>query len=98
MSTERIEYWMMDEVKRFLEGAIMESSVEYFPRGNGNAVMFRVDGRPSHLSARKLMYQLWIDRSFFIRYQDRISLKGALESADVVTTMKKLGDKILELH
>ena len=52
MSTERIEYWMMlDEVKRYLEGVIMETSVEYFPRGNGNAVMFRVEGRPSHMSS-----------------------------------------------
>ena len=98
MSTERIEYWMMDEVKRYLEGVIMETSVEYFPRGNGNAVMFRVEGRPSHMSQRKLMYQLWIDRSFFIRYQDRISLKSALETADVAASMKKIGDKIVELH
>ena len=98
MSTERIEYWMMDEVKRFLEGSLMETSVEYFPRGNGNAVLFRVDGRPSHLSPRKLMYQLWIDRSFFIRCADRISLRNALETVDAVISMKKAGDKIVELH
>ena len=40
----------------------------------------RVDGRPSHLSPRKLMYQLWVDRSFFIRCPDRMSLKSALET------------------
>ena len=98
MSSERIEYWMMDEVKRYLEGALLETSVEFFPRGNGNAVLFRVDGRPSHTSPRKLMYQLWVDRSFFIRCPDRISLKSALETADAAISMKKAGDKIVELH
>lgn len=98
MSSERIEYWMMEEVKRYIEGTLMETSVDYFPRGNGNAVLFRVDGRPSHVSPRKLMYQLWIDRSFFIRCPDRTSLKSALETADAAASMKKMGDKIVELH
>ena len=50
------------------------------------------------LSPRKLMYQLWIDRSFFIRCPDRISLKSALETVDAAVSMKKAGDKIVELH
>ena len=98
MSSERIEYWMMDEVKRYLEGTLLETSVDYFPRGTGSAVLFLVEGRPSHLSPRKLMYQLWIDRSFFIRCPDRIALQSALETADAAASMKKAGDKIVELH
>ena len=98
MSSERIEYWMMDEVKRYLEGSLLETSVDCFPRGSGSAVLFRVDGRPSHMSPRKLMYQLWIDRSFFVRCPDRSSLNSALETADVATSMKRAGDKIVELH
>ena len=98
MSSDRIEYWMMDEVKSYIEGTLLETSVDYFPRGSGTAVMFRVEGRPSHVSQRKLMYQLWVDRSFFIRCSDRSSLNSALETADVATSMKRAGDKIVELH
>ena len=44
------------------------------------------------------MYQLWIDRSFFLRCPDRMSLKNALETVDAAVSMKKAGDKIVELH
>jgi hypothetical protein len=98
MPGERIEPWMMEEVKKFLEGEILETTVDCFPRGNGSAALFRVEGRPSHTSPRKLLHQLWIDKSFFLRCADRTSLKSALEGADVTTTMKQAGDKIVELH
>jgi hypothetical protein len=98
MSGDRIEHWMMDEVKKFMEREFLETSVEYFPRGNGSAVLFRADGRPSHTETRKLLYQLWVDKSFFLRCADRTSLQNALEGADVTTSMKKAGDKIVELH
>lgn len=98
MAGERIETWMMDEVKSFMEHAFLETTVDYFPRGNGSAVLFRAEGRPSHLDRRKLLYQLWIDKSFFLRCADRTSLRQALEGADVATSMKKAGDKIVELH
>ncbi len=93
---ERIEHWMMEEVRRQLERKFVESVVDYFPRGNGTAVLFRVEGM--HAGQRKLLHQLWIDRSFFLRCADRSALRHALEGADVVTSMKKAGDKIVELH
>jgi hypothetical protein len=98
MPGERIEPWMMEEVKKFLEHAFLETTVDYFPRGNGSAVLFRAEGRPSHTEARKLLYQLWIDKSFFLRNLDRTALVAALEGADVAVSMKKAGDKIVELH
>ena len=98
MPAERIENWMMEEVKKFMEQAFLESTVDYFPRGNGSAVLFRVEGRPSHTEPRKLLHQLWIDKSFFLRCADRTSLQNALEGADVMVSMKKAGDKIVELH
>jgi hypothetical protein len=98
MPAERIENWMMEEVKKFMEQAFLESTVDYFPRGNGSAVLFRAEGRPSHTEPRKLLHQLWIDKSFFLRCADRTSLKNALEGADVMVSMKKAGDKIVELH
>ena len=67
MQGEQIEPWMMDEVKKFIEGEFLESTVDYFPRGNGSAVLFRVEGRPSHTEPRKLLHQLWLDKSFFVR-------------------------------
>lgn len=98
MQGERIEPWMMEEVKKFIEGAFLETSVDCFPRGNGSAVLFRAEGRPSHTEPRKLLHQLWIDKSFFLRCADRTSLHQALEGADVAASMKKAGDKIVELH
>ena len=35
---------------------------------------------------------------FFLRCADRGALQHALEGADIVTSMKKAGDKIVELH
>ncbi len=98
MAGERIESWMMEEVKKYLEGEILETTVDYFPRGNGSAVLFRAEGRPSHTSSRKVLHQLWVDKSFFLRCADRTSLRSALEGAEVTTSMKKAGDKIVELH
>jgi hypothetical protein len=98
MPGERIEPWMMEEVKKFMEGEFLETTVEYFPRGNGSAVLFRAEGRPSHLEQRKLLHQLWIDKTFFLRCLDRTALRNALEGADVTISMKKAGDKIVELH
>jgi hypothetical protein len=95
---ERIEPWMMEEVKQFIEGQFLETTVDYFPRGNGSAVLFRAEGRPSHTEPRRLLHQLWIDKSFFLRCADRTSLVNALEGADLTMSMKKAGDKIVELH
>ena len=95
---ERIEIWMMDEVKKYIEGEFLEATVDYFPRGNGSAVLFRAEGRPSHTEPRRVLHQLWIDKSFFLRCGDRTSLQAALEGADLKISMKKAGDKIVELH
>jgi hypothetical protein len=95
---ERIEIWMMDEVKKYIEGEFLEATVDYFPRGNGTAVLFRAEGRPSHTEPRKVLHQLWVDKSFFLRCGDRTSLQAALEGADLKISMKKAGDKIVELH
>ena len=40
MAGDRIEIWMMDEVKKYIEGEFLESTVDYFPRGNASAVLF----------------------------------------------------------
>ena len=98
MAGDRIEVWMMDEVKKFMEHAFLETTVDCFPRGSGSAALFRAEGRPSHTEARRLLHQLWIDKSFFLRCPDRTSLVNALEGADIVVSMKKAGDKIVELH
>jgi hypothetical protein len=98
MSGDRIEVWMMEEVKKFMEHEFLEATVEYFPRGNASAVLFRAEGRPSHTSPRKVLHQLWIAQSFFRRCPDRNSVQLALKGADVTMSMKKAGDKIVELH
>lgn len=98
MAGDRIDPWMMDEVKKFMEHEFLETTVDYFPRGNGSAVLFRAEGRPSHTEPRKVLHQLWIDKSFFLRCADRTSLQHALEGADVTASMKKAGDKIVELR
>jgi hypothetical protein len=98
MPGERIEPWMMDEVKKFIEHQFLETTVDYFPRGNGSAVLFRAEGQPSHTQPRRLLHQLWVDKSFFLRCPDRTSLYSALEGMDLAITMKKAGDKIVEIH
>jgi hypothetical protein len=95
---DRIEQWMMEETKKFLEGLFLEATVDYFPRGAGDAVLYRVEGRPSHTDPRRLMHQLWVDRSFYGRCADRSAVTTALEGADLAVSMKKAGDKIVELH
>lgn len=98
MPAERIERWMMEEVSKYIISEFLETTVDYFPRGNGDAVIFRVEGRPSHTEPRRLLHQLWMDRSFFLRCADRTTLRSALEGAEVARSMKKAGDKIVELR
>jgi hypothetical protein len=95
---EKIEPWMIDEVKKFIEGVFLEATVDYYPRGNGSAVLFRVEGRPSHTEPRRILHQLWLAKSFRLRFGDRASLVSALEGADIIISLKKAGDKIVELH
>lgn len=97
MPEDRIERWMMEEVKRFMEKAFLDSTVDYFPRGS-SAVLFRAEGRQANTNQRKLLHQLWVDKAFFLRSPDRTSLRMALEGTDVTTSMKKAGDKIVELR
>lgn len=94
---ERIEHWMMEETRRFLERSFLEVIVDYYPRGANSAALFRVEGK-THTGERKLLHQLWIDKSFYGRCPERSALKSALEGSDVAMTMKKAGDKIVELH
>src|SRR5262249_60788231 len=98
MAGDRIGPWMLEEVKKFIEHAFLEPTVAYFPRGNGSAVLFRAEGRPSHTEPRKVLHQLWIDKSFFLRCADRTAVQHALEGADATTPMKRAGDKIVELR
>jgi hypothetical protein len=95
---QRIERWAMDEVKRYLELTFLETTVDVFPRGAGSAVLFRVEGLPSHREPRRTLHQLWVDQSFFARCPDRSALQHALEGADVQTSMKLAGDRIVELR
>lgn len=89
---------MMEEVRRYLEREIPEVSVDYYPRGQGSAVQFVVNGRPSHLKPREVVHQLWVDQSFFLRYADRTTLRDALETVDVAASLKRARDKIVELR
>ena len=98
MPIERIERGMMDEVIKYIVSEFLETTVDCFPRGSGDAVLFRVEGRPSHTEPRKVLHQLWMDRSFFVRCGDRSTLRAALEGADVAKSMKRAGDKIVELR
>lgn len=95
--SDRIERWMVDETQRFLERAFTEVIVDSYPRGAGHAVLFRLEGK-THTGERRLLHQLWIDRTFFVRCAERTALRSALEGAEVVASMKKAGDKIVELH
>jgi hypothetical protein len=94
---DRIERWMMDETRRFLERAFERTQVDCYPRESGAALLFRLEGQ-TPTGHRRLLHQLWIDRSFFTRCAERSALRSALEGADVVTSLKKAGDKIVELH
>ncbi len=94
---ERVEPWMMDEVKTYLERIFLESRVEYFPRGGGAAVMYRIEIR-AHTGGQHILHQLWLDKSFFLRNADRSALRSALEGADLRQTMRKARDKIVELR
>ncbi len=95
---DRIAPWMMEEVRRYLEREIPEVSVEFFPRGQGSAAQFVVKGKPSHLRPRELVHQLWVAQSFFGRHVDRTALRGALDATHVVASLKRAGDKIVELR
>jgi hypothetical protein len=92
-----IEPWKVQEVVRYLAGAFPSSRVDDYPRGNAVAHLFIV--RESSVDPRKAQrHHLMVTKQFFERYNDAIALKDALESGDVGRSLKRAGDRTVDLY
>jgi hypothetical protein len=94
-SLTRVEQWKTDAVQKYLKDTLPDVSVEHMPRGP--AVLFIVQGRRDNQSRRETLHQLWVGRTFFDRHVDPGSLRSALRGADVVQSLRRARDKVVEL-
>jgi hypothetical protein len=93
-----IEPWKVQEVVRYLAGAFPSSRVDDYPRGNAVAHLFIIREGGSLDPRKAQRHHLMVTRQFFERYGDAIALKDALESGDVARTLKRAGDRTIDLH
>ena len=91
----RVDPWKTDAVQKYLKDTLSDVSIEHMPRGA--AVLFIVQGRRNTQSRLETLHQLWVGRSFFDRYVDPGSLRSALRGADVVQSLRRARDKVVEL-
>jgi hypothetical protein len=92
-----IEPWKVQEVIRYLVGEFAGSRVEDYPRGNAVAHLFVI--RESAADPRKAQrHHLMVTRQFFERYGDAIALKDALQSGDIARSLKRAGDRTVDLY
>ena len=91
----QIEPWKTEVVQKYLYEKLADITVEQTLRGP--AVLFVVHGRRDSQSRRELLHQLWVGRTFFDRYVDPGSLRSALRGADVVQSMRRARDRVVEL-
>jgi hypothetical protein len=92
-----IEPWKVQEVVRYLVGAFPASRVEDYPRGNAVAHLFVIrESAPDPRKAQR--HNLMVTRQFFERYSDSIALKDALESGDIARSLKRAGDRTIDLY
>jgi hypothetical protein len=92
-----IEPWKVQEVLRYLAKAFPNVRLDDYPRGSSVAHLFVL--REASSDPRKgKRHHLMITRQFFERYNDVMSLKDALESADVARTLARAGDRTVDLH
>jgi hypothetical protein len=87
----------VQEVLRYLARAFPTSRVDDYPRGGAVSHLFTI--REAAADPRKAQrHHLIVTRQFFERYTDAVSLKDALESADVARTLIRAGDRTIDLH
>jgi hypothetical protein len=92
-----IEPWKVQEVIRYLVEAFPTSRVDDYPRGNAVAHLFTIrESAPDPRKAQR--HHLMVTKQFFERYGDAIALKDALESGDVARSLKRAGDRTVDLY
>jgi hypothetical protein len=92
-----IEPWQVQEVLRYLARAFPTSRLDDYPRGGAVSHLFTIrDAAPDPRKAQR--HHLIVTRQFFERYTDAVSLKAALESAEVARALIRAGDKTIDLH
>jgi hypothetical protein len=92
----RVDPWKTEVVQKYLHDTLPGVTVEQTPRGP--AVLFLVHGRKDNQSRRELLHQLWVGRSFFDRFVDPGSLRSALRGADVIQSMRRARDRVVQLQ
>ncbi len=97
MRQRLIKTWKIDEVRRYLEERFAEHEIDYFPRGDQIAHLFRVLKRNAKGEC-EVAHQLLITKKFFDRIAEPLTLRQALVAGDVVLRMVRLRDRTVELH
>jgi hypothetical protein len=93
-----IESWKIEEVRRYLAKRFPAGRFDDYSRGpvaHLFVVRIAAVGRQTNQQNR---HNLVVTRQFFDRVTDTMTLKDALDSADVAKAMLRAGEKTVELY
>ncbi len=93
-----IESWKIEEVRRYLAKRFPAGRFDDYSRGAvAHLFVVRVAavGRQANQQNR---HNLVVTRQFFDRVTDTMTLKDALDSADVARSLERSGERTVELY
>ena len=93
----RIEHWKVDEVRKYLERAFRDCRIDDYPKGSHTSHQFLVmTQRP--MDQHRVAHQLLVTRGFFDRFTDPTALGEGLRAGDVLASLKRAGERTVELY
>jgi hypothetical protein len=93
-----IDPWKIEEVRRYLAKRFPAGRFDDYSRGpvaHLFVIRLAAVGRQANRQDR---HNLVVTRQFFDRFQDTMSLKDGLDSADVAKALEKAGERSVELY
>ncbi len=96
MPGDKIDAWKVKEVLKYLENSFPGCRIEDYPRGVIAHLFVVSQGGVD--PRKRSRHNLLITRQFFDRLADAATVQDALETADVARSLKKAGERSVDLY
>ena len=88
----QIEEWKTEQIRKYLEEQFSGRRIDHFPRGDSTAVLFLV------MERKRSIHQVLITKKFLDRFTDHAALLDTLSAIGVTDSMRRAGQRTVELH
>jgi hypothetical protein len=93
-----IDYWKIEEVRKYLAKRFPAGHFDDYPRGPVAHLFVIQVAAIGRTANRRDRHNLVVTRQFFDRFPDTVSLRDGLDSADVARALEKAGERTVELY